>query len=160
MCFDSEIVMAIVGGAIGSFTTLLLLAWSYKLRIKKLLKKLKPDPIEKQRAIELIEKQTDKVKYLEELMLNYAKINFEAEIRRSPIFVSFLFRELNKYLSTQNQPIDAKKLEHIKLIIKDESDTFTFYEILKNFLICLILDIDFDYKKYRDLFVEIYGYKK
>ncbi|KAM0686620.1 hypothetical protein COBT_002156 [Conglomerata obtusa] len=134
--------------------------WARNRRIKNLIKDLRVYPIEKERAIELIEKQDDKVSYFSELVLKYAKINFEEEIRKSPIFATVLFEELNKYLLINNQLIKAQNLDLIKIIIKDESKELLFYDIVKNFFICLILDINFDYKKYREPLFELCGYKE
>ncbi|KAM0687124.1 hypothetical protein COBT_001644, partial [Conglomerata obtusa] len=157
MGFDSIIALEIVGAVIGAVIIVLIFNWAANRNTKIFIKDLKPDIIEKERALELIEKQNDKVQYFEELMQKYAKINFEKEIRRSPIFATVLFEEIDKYLLIQNQPIEAKNLEVIKIIIKDESKELLFYDIVKNFFICLILDIDFDYKDYRDPIFELYG---
>ncbi|KAM0687123.1 hypothetical protein COBT_001643 [Conglomerata obtusa] len=157
MGLESEIVSKFVGGIISAVLIFLIIKWATNRRTKNLIKGLKPDLIEKQRALELIEKQNDKVQYFEELMQKYAKINFEKEIRMSPIFATVLFEEINKYLLIQNQPIEAKNFEVIKMIINDESEELLFYNILKKFFICLILDINFDYKDYRDPIFELYG---
>ncbi|KAM0687464.1 hypothetical protein COBT_001297 [Conglomerata obtusa] len=157
MGFDSIIALEIVGAVIGAVIIVLIFNWAANRNTKIFIKDLKPDPIEKERALELIEKQNDKVQYFEELMQKYAKINFEKEIRRSPIFATVLFEEIDKYLLIQNQPIEAKNLEIIKMIIKDESKELLFYDVVKNFFICLILDINFDYKDYRDPIFELYG---
>ncbi|KAM0687463.1 hypothetical protein COBT_001296 [Conglomerata obtusa] len=126
-----------VGGITGAIILTVIIIWYTNRMTKKHKKKIKPDPFEKERAIEIIENRKDK----------------------SPIFATVLFEELNKYLLIQDQPIKAKNLEVIKIIIKDESDKVVFYEVIKNFLICLILDIDFDYIKYRKSLFEICFYE-
>ncbi|KAM0688683.1 hypothetical protein COBT_000061 [Conglomerata obtusa] len=91
-------------------------------------------------------------------MQRYAKINFEDIIIKFPIFATVLFEELNKYLLIQNQTLTANDIKTIILIIKYDSDEFMFYDIMKCFFISLILETNFDYKKYSDPLFELYGF--
>ncbi|KAM0686619.1 hypothetical protein COBT_002155 [Conglomerata obtusa] len=149
-----------VGVIVCSMLIALLIYWITNRITSKHIKRLKPDPIEKQKALELIDKQKDKVLFYIKLTQKYASIDFEEDRKNSPILATVLFKEVNKYLSIYNRPIEEKKLEIIKCIIKDESDKFICYEIVKNFFICLILDKNFDYKKYRELLFEIYSFEE
>ncbi|KAM0678272.1 hypothetical protein BDAP_000959 [Binucleata daphniae] len=123
---------------------------------KRKLKKLKPDKQELERAIKELENATEPMLFLEKLIQKYSTINVEEKCKKSKVFAPVLFKHANKLFLQKNNCLNMRNYKIIGILLQNEFPKHVMYAVIRNLLIKLILNEDFDFDKYKNLYCGYY----
>ncbi|KAM0675745.1 hypothetical protein GVAV_000520 [Gurleya vavrai] len=145
---EKNIIIELVCVAVGGCLTILVAVIITKMIRKRILSILKPDPIQLQKANELLDANNDKIELMNTVLNNYKKYNLTELRIKSPVYIPALFNIMDEFLLCGDKINSKENITKIKALINCKMEDIIQCRIAGLFFISLLLNTDFNFKKY------------
>lgn len=141
-------------GIVGAIMTAIIFSLAKRLRKVQIV----PDKKDQKKALTTLERESNPKKRMEDIVDKYNKLNKEYICLESKIAMPIVLNHMDKFLSLANNPVTTKKYNFVVELIKTDPK-LNVYNVIRIFLIDLVNNEVFDYKKYGEMLCKAFKCK-